>query len=440
MPLLLPELHWRLVGEALANGRHLYLDVYDDIGPLAGMVYQILYSLFGAVRWPYYAFSALLVIIQAGFFNQMLLGNKAYKENTYVPAFFYMIFMNMAFDFVTLPPILFSITFILLAINNVFKRIDNTTQDEMFLNTGIYLGIAVLFYLPLVPFFFTTLLSLLLFTGSIPRRIALLLFGFSLLFALAYSYYFWFDGAGSFHSQFVASLWRLKKAFLVTTTGMWWMGAAAAFVLLLSLFVIYSQARFANYQVKFQQVMIINVAAGFVTLALSNQIAPYLLIIFVPSLAFFAAHFVLEIRRRFWAEIITPAIFLLVCGWSYGVYFQIVMIPSLADFPLYFAKTELLPPAYHGKSLWVIGDDESYYSKASLGSPFLSWDLSRDEVGKLDYYVNVEKVAKALERYQPEVILDLEQAMPVIQQRIPSVERAYSKVEGSNYYLLRKQD
>lgn len=438
IPLSFPELHWRLVGEAMADGRHLYLDIYDDMGPLAGYVYQVLFAFFGNARWPYYALSSMLVIIQAGFFNQMLLSNKAYKENTYVPALFYMVFMNMAFDFVTLPPVLFSITFILLATNNVFKRIDNTTRDELFLNTGLYLGIAVLFYLPLFPFLFTTLLSLLLFTGSIPRRILLLLFGFSLVVGLAYVYYFWFDGEGSFYSLFIASLWRIEKEFLVSAAGMWLISVAAVAVLLFSLFMIYSRARFANYQIKFQQVMVINIIASFITLSLSNQIVPHLLMLFAPSLAFFAAHFVLEIRRRFLAEITFALILIAICGWGYLIYFRAIVWSPVFIFSSYYVNMNVLPAEFHGKSLWVIGDDENYYSHASLGSPFLSWELSESELSDMQYYSNVEKIAHSIEKFKPEVIVDLMGFMPKIVTVMPLVGESYLKVSGTNYYVSKQ--
>ena len=65
----------------------------------------------------------------------------------------YMLFMNLYFDFLTLTPALMSMTFVLLAINNLIKRMDNKTRDELFLLTGIYLGVATLFYLPSFLFF-----------------------------------------------------------------------------------------------------------------------------------------------------------------------------------------------------------------------------------------------------------------------------------------------
>lgn len=437
VPLSIPELHWRLVGEALAAGNHLYLDVWDDIGPLSAVVYQWIFMLFGDARWPYYTISALLVIIQAGLFNQVLLRNKAYKENTYVPALFYMLFMNLSFDFITLPPILFSITFILLATNNIFRRIDNTTRDELFLYTGIFLGVAVLFYLPLFSFLFTMALSLALFTGSILRRYILLFFGFGVVLALAYTYYHLIDAAELFHTQFTESLWTLQKQYLVRPTELLLIGGISLLILFVSVFRIYTQARFANFQFKFQQVMFVNVLAGVITITVSNQISPQLLLIFVPPIAFFIVHYLLEIRKRLWSELFAIMVFVLVLGWSYIIFLQPAAIKEGITFSSYFAKTELLPTAYAGRSIWVIGDNESFYAGGSLGSKYFNWGLSKQEVTGLGFYSNVENVLNDVEKNEPEVIVDLEGIMPDLIRRAPSVGKNYEQVPGTFYYLLK---
>ncbi len=438
IPLSIPELHWRLVGEAMANGGHLYIDIWDDIGPLSGFVYRWIYTLFGTARWPLYTLSALLVIIQAGLFNQVLLRHKAYKENTYVPALFYMMYMNLAFDFITLPPILFSLTFILLAINNIFQRIDNPSRDELFLYTGLYLGVAILFYLPLVPFLFTTSLSLALFTGSIPRRFILLFFGFFLVLGIGYTYYYWFDGNHEFQLQFIESLWTLDKHYLASTFELLVIGGVSLFVLLIALFRIYSKSRFANYQVKFQQVMFIGIVAGFITLSISNEITPQLLMIFVPPLAFFTTHYVLEMRRRIWAEIFTVLLFVLVLGWSYVVFVSPAFLKDVVAFDRYFVDRQLLSAELEGKKIWVIGDAISYYENGSLGTKYLNWDLSMSEVTQLDYYENVESVFNNINNERPEVIVDLELIMPKLIERAPEIGDRYVQVRGSNYYVIKE--
>lgn len=191
---MLPELKWMLLGERLGSGDFvMYQGVWDYTAPLSVFIYKWLFICFGKSRIPYFVLSILLVVIQAGIFNNVMLRNKAYNSSTYVPALVYMVFMNAFFDFLTLSPVLLSMTFVLLAMNNLFKRMDNQTKDELFIFTGVYLGIAALFYLPTVWFFMITILSLVLYTGSILRRMMLLIYGFALVVGLAGLYFYWFD-------------------------------------------------------------------------------------------------------------------------------------------------------------------------------------------------------------------------------------------------------
>ena len=164
-----------LIGEALAGGKDMYKDIWDFTGPLAAGTYSIIHLLFGKSVLAYRTVSIILVVIQCGIFNNLLLKNKAYNQNTYIPALLYMLFMHLSFDFITLSPILMGMTFTLLGINNLFQRMDNTTRDDLFVRIGLYLGIATLFYLPFFFYFVVIIISLLIYTGSILRRIFLMI-------------------------------------------------------------------------------------------------------------------------------------------------------------------------------------------------------------------------------------------------------------------------
>ncbi|MEQ9006293.1 MAG: hypothetical protein RLP12_00305, partial [Ekhidna sp.] len=110
------ELKWLLLGEWLGQGFRMYSETFDYTGPIAAFVYKYLYLIFGKTSFIHYGFSSLVIIFQAGIFNQLLLKNKAYDENSYLPAFLYMILMVSVPDFMALSPQLLSLTFVLLAL------------------------------------------------------------------------------------------------------------------------------------------------------------------------------------------------------------------------------------------------------------------------------------------------------------------------------------
>ncbi len=164
------ELKWLLLGDWLSQGFSMYSETFDYTGPIAAFVYKYLTMLFGRNEFIHYGFSSLIIIFQAGVFNQLLLKNKAYDENGYLPAFLYMILMVSVPDFMTLSPQLLSLTFILLALRNVLRRIDNQVTDELFLNSGIFIGVATMIYLPAAVFFLVFLVALILLSTAVLRR------------------------------------------------------------------------------------------------------------------------------------------------------------------------------------------------------------------------------------------------------------------------------
>ena len=223
-----------LVGERLSEGFSMYTDIYDDMGPLSALVYGSLDWVFGRSHGAYLTLGLLLVFVQAAIFNQFLLANKAYRENTYVPAFIYGVVMCYNFDFFLLSPQLMSLTFILLSLNNIFKRIDNKTRDELFLNTGIYLGIGVLFYFPTWILFFAFLIILILFSNALPRRLFLMSIGFTLVIGLAFVYYYLTDALEDFIIQFVFSHWQIEQLVYVDGWDLVYLGVLPMLFLIIS--------------------------------------------------------------------------------------------------------------------------------------------------------------------------------------------------------------
>ena len=113
-------LKWLLLGEWLNQGFKMYAETFDYTGPIAAFVYKYLYFIFGRSNFIHYGFSSLVIIFQAGIFNQLLLKNKAYDENNYLPAFLYVILMLAVPDFMTLSPQLMSLTFVLMSLRCCF--------------------------------------------------------------------------------------------------------------------------------------------------------------------------------------------------------------------------------------------------------------------------------------------------------------------------------
>ncbi len=438
--LTLSEMQWMLIGEKLAaDGGLMYYDVWDTTAPLAVVVYRGIALLFGNSIWAYHVLSTLVVFIQAAIFNHLLLSNKAYKENSYVPAFMYILFIHFFEDLLSLTPVLMGLTFVLLAINNIFKRIDNQTRDDMFLYTGIYLGIASLFYLPYFLFFVISVLSLILFSGAIFRRIFLLIHGYFMVLVLSGIYAYLYDAHLEWWDFYVRSWWQIDQVELISGSSFLWSAVIPGVLLLISIFKTYSLGRFVNYQVKFQQVMLFILLGGLINLLIADQWGLYQLVLIVPAMAFFGSHYLLLIRKAWQAELITLLFIIAVFGthltlaqnWFY-VHELIGMDKADANFPVGAETIE-------GKKILVLGPDTRYYNGNRLATPFLNWQLASQVFEGLDYYYYIELGQARLQSDLPEIIVDQEGLVPKLFQRLPLVARHYQRSQTEPKYYLKHE-
>ncbi len=411
------ELKWLLVGERLSDGFRMYSETFDYTGPLAAYTYKLLDLIGGRSRGLHQVISTLLVMFQAGILNITLLRNKAFSENNYFPAFFYVLAASAIPDSYVLSPQLMSLTFILLSLGYIFRRIDNQVTDELFLYSGLYLGVATLFYLPAIIYFIALFASLLLFSNPAVRRLLLFIYGLFMPFLLVYSYYFWHGDQWFFiRSYFLRGL-SGTRTFDVG----WYNLVVAGSLLIFLIFICWARVsiygRYANFQSRVQQVMVLLALAGVGILFLDVELGYHHLILFVPTLSVFVAHYLLLLRRR-WIRAVVPYLILIgLLGHPYWIkqYLQ-PREQDIADLTL--------PEA---GSLMYFGDGLGPYRDREIASPFLDPELSTYWIEKLDYYQPAGHLFAVLERSSPEVIWDEKQVVTKIFRRYPDLEYRYQR-------------
>lgn len=440
--LTVPELNWMLVGEKLSEGSRLYIGVWDNIGPLAALIYSLIEFLFNRSQTVYVLLAILLTTYQSLVFNTFLINKKAFNETTYVPAFAYVILSSFSFDFYVLSPVLISLTWILLALRNVFYRVESRSQDNRILSTGIYIGLAALCYLPSIIFLFSTIIAYMLFASVSFRRYLLLLYGASLPFLIALTYFFVIDGLDAFLDQYLLSFKYLSRQFFIRPFPLLYLGFVPLAFLVVALYKVSQMRRFTNQQTKLQQIMFIKIIATFITLFFVNELAPYHLLPFVPPTAFFITHYLLSIRRFIFSELTTILFTVLVALNGYAFLHGFFFLDQI------FNTTELLvqetpyDEQVRGKKTLVLGDQLSMYQEAQLATPYLDWQLSKRSLSSVDYFENLTQIYNNFSKDMPEVIVDLENIMPQLQDRIPLLEASYQKQPGNNgqlYVLLPRE-
>lgn len=213
--LLLPELHWQLLGESASANRIIYSSLWDFTGPFAVFTYQFIDFVFGRSVLVYHILSIVVVFYQATILNFALVKRGIYNESSYVPSVLYVVFMSLNFDFLTLSPALMSNSFLILALTRLFSLNDRRNFDQEIFMVGIYLGIASMLYLPSFTFLLIGTLGLATFKVTNARHFSLVLFGFGMVISILGVYFLFAGNLGGFFSQYIGSL------FLAGTWHIW---------------------------------------------------------------------------------------------------------------------------------------------------------------------------------------------------------------------------
>lgn len=433
IPALQPTLYHALLGEALQGGNTLYADVYDNTPPLAAGIYWIIHSLFGRSVVALQLISILLIAFQALLFGLLMNKKEVFDEKNYLTALFYGIFMLLSFDFLTLPPVLMAQTFLLLMLRNLFRMNETSSEQDVFM-TAVYLGIASLFYLPCFVFLLVALIGSILFSSFTPRHLLLIIYGFILTIAVVLTYFFYFGTVESIVEQLITL--EIPMRVYASVEELWWIMLIPSIFLIASFFKIFRDGRFIVYQSNTQLLMLFWLLAAFVTLFVTNEFAVYQLILFVPPLGFFMTHFILLTRRAILAEayvwLLLVALIFVNYNSLYGIFSKLQMV-SYKEIKLVTKENFRLA----NKKVLVLGDEIAYYQNNYCTVPFLNWQLSRQDFDNLNRYDALVRIASALSKNYPDVVVASPSLMKTLQQRIPLLRDEYFLQQEEGIFLRK---
>lgn len=437
--LITPELSWLTIGEALANDKKMYIDIWDNTGPLATGIYWILHELFGKSQFAYQCLSIVLVMYQAFIFNRAMIRNGVYNEKTFVPALLYMLFMCMSFDFFTLPPVLLAMTFLIHALRNVIRLNNQSVAQEIF-EIGVYTGIASLIYLPSVYFLIMLLLSLVLFRISSFQTLFLAIYGFILAIMVYLIYPYYNDSIGEFLEMYVYSYFTISSNNYISLKDLLIISAIPAFILVVSVFDTFTNRNFVNFQVSCQQIMILWTITSVIAIIWNVNLAPFQLMLFVPSLSFFASHFLLSQRKKLLTELYFLISGVLIISSAYVSYYQIIPDEQF----IFYKNLKVInttPQSIQDKKILVIGDPIDAYQHNSLATKYFNSKLSGRHFTEISNYATIGAINREFNEDMPEVIIDNRQVIDSLFAHAPILSAKYKKIPHSGkaiYYVLKE--
>lgn len=427
----LPELLNHVLGEMVTDGKTIYLQIYDDTPPLAATFFAGMDFVFGrsALAWRIVAF--LILFFQAAYFGIVLINNKAYEENTYLPALIYGVLAFLSFDLFSFSGELIASTFLLFTLNNLYKEIEFRVQrDETVLNIGLTIGLSSLVIFSTVVFLPTVIFLLAIFARLDIRKVVLLLFGFALPHGVLAILYFLWDGSTLLWQNFYLPNLLFTKDALISWTSLLIISGLPLAYFLFSVIMLNRVARFTRYQSQLLQVMFIWITPCIAFLLLNRQLTPHSLFVFLPILSYFITHYFLLIRRRWIAEIMLWFFIVGILCFSLmaryqkipGVDYRALALPAVAD-------------TIANKRIMVLDHNPGIYKDNAVAGYFFNWNLSHETFEQLDYYENVITINNALTSDPPDIIMDKNNLMKSVMERIPALKKKYKK-EGNNYVKI----
>lgn len=435
VPLIVPEITWMLVGEKISTGALMYRDVWDNTGPLAALVYGGIHLLFGKSQLAYQIIAMILTAGHILLFNYYMNRDDMYPDKSYLPGLMYLLVSNLFPDFLTLSPVLMSITFLLPALHIVFRHIRVGLREDTLYMAGFCVGLAALFYLPSWIFIVLPLLSFLLYTGTEPRQYALISFGFALPVLLVGLFFLWYDELGSYIQNYLITFLALDTSYMVNLRTLVVIIVVPGILSLMALVKMVGSTKYTNYQSIGQVVMIIWLVLGIVGGFFAYFLTPYYYTLLVPGIAFLLAQLFTLIRKRWQAELFFAVLAFSVIGILYGSNFDVFLGKSdLQRWPL-FVKETPYDAIVTNKKVLVLGSNPSVYKNSSLATPYLNWQLAHRHFDRLDRYSIVLNVYKNFSTDLPEVIIDSDTVIPALFDRMPLLKVKYEKGQGDMYVL-----
>lgn len=428
------EMTWLLLGERLAEGKHMYKDILDDTGPLSAGAYWALHLLAGKNLIAHQVVAFLLIGFQLIYFNNLFFNYRTFDENSYIPALVMGILFHISFDFIHLSPMLMGSTFLIVALGQLFSQ--TVLQKEntgSILLVGLYLGIAACFHFPLVVFFPYLIIVGIAIGGYSFSELVLALVGYCLPLACCATYYFWIDGLPEFIDEFILTS-RLAEVYKHV--------AIRDFLLLMtiplfftSLGIIYGsffKSLTVNQQ-KQLQLMLIFFLTSVSVLFLSNRHTPYQLIVFIPPMTYFISLLFISNAEGL---VMTIMVYIFLLG--IPIVGMAWVFSKTADESI---KTYVISPGTRheltkGKNVVVLGTDLAYYQGASLATPFLNYSHSKPLLTNYGDLSSMVWVYQALKNDLPEIVIDEDGVFKNLLEIFPEFQTRYTN-ERRNIYVLK---
>ncbi|MCX6248115.1 MAG: DUF6427 family protein [Bacteroidetes bacterium] len=273
----------------------------DGPVPLYALIYNLLHGS------PYLAsvIGFILTLLSAFLLNRLLTKNEVVAKNSSLSALIFIALMSYFPFLLTLHQLTIATLILLMILERLYKSYNRNESQELTYVAGFLTGIASLFYLPFLLFFFFLLISFIIFRNIDWHEWVGSFIGLLTPYVFLSVYYFWFD-------KWLIRMLEYKKFFLVSFDPAPFREPAflilSGIILVLLIFgmvAVLSRLSEKTIEIRKKTILLVwLVPIIIVSIFFSASLLKYHLLISFITLSGLLSAYLLRIRNTFWQELI----------------------------------------------------------------------------------------------------------------------------------------
>ncbi len=422
---IVPQLNWMLVGEKINAGNLIYRDFDENLSFASAIVYAGIDLLFGRSQLAYQIVAMVLLFLQSMLFTFGLNRLDVLKDKSYLPALFFILLGSAFYDLYTLTPIMMATTFLIPAFIRLLQLLKFGNQQQGIFMVGIYIGIATLFYFPVITFFLLAFSAMLFYTSSPLKSYMVLIITCLFPTLLVASGYYWFGGLRNFLLFNFYYSFGFSKDNYMDTSSIVTIYIIPLIFAAIAIFKVSTGTGFINFQVRSNRLGLVWFGVGILAILLATEISAYHFYVFIPMAAFYLSNFFVSISKIWQRELSYYVLVLCILSTAYNYLF---------DFYKHIDTTELdvkrKEEQIEGKIL-VLGDNRDFFIDKgnTAATAYLNWRIAKRHFDDLDNMATIANIYENFEKDMPDFIYDENDYCPKLFYRIPALEQQYKPLK-----------
>lgn len=300
----------------LILGVALWINVFISPPPIVENSFTSpLYNFFTSISNNHLFFIILtfiILLIQAIYLNQVLIRHELIHRNSFLAAFLYLVLMSHSVQLQHLYPALISGIFVIAAIDAILEIDIKEDFHRLSYKSGFYLGIASLFYLPILILLVFIWGTLFIYRIQSWRYWVIPIVGLLTPYLFLFTYYFWADSIELYWIQYQNYFSGIKLLFSSTDGYVRIIITILAFFMTISLTRVLGRINEKKIVIRKKIKISLNLLLmSVIILFLNNDLIIHASIIYIPITIFLTIYFS-DLRKTFWPDLLFTLTVLLI--------------------------------------------------------------------------------------------------------------------------------